>query len=487
MLIYYISATEDISKRLRMRVLPIKMDSYSNQSVDSDMNSTTPNASVDFSTLINSPQTQTSLNDEKNNPTLSDAEIKAETVAASTVDDTVADALTESLTQEMNFFVGQIDLANQANHPEAGESGLITDESVSVTPSNNAASVVSTETTQIPPTQNNQISAETTQINSMQTNVALNTMPAATDVVSNKNSVANADKSPLNKPVVNNDKKTDLAKPVNTTKASPKSLNNLLDKMNLSDGLVKMISDDDKNQLTDMNKKHLDNAVSQDTSSNFAEVNNVALSQAILSTQKEPIKNQEKSTNKFEDSLNDLGKLINSLTAQQANQIQEQKITSPNLLSDASSMSYAQALKKVNLAEFDTHVELMPQSIESHLKDSYSANIKIYPPELGSVLAKLKVDKNNAELVITTESSAVKEIVESNLAQLRENFQRADITITHIQVNVAEAGDREQKNQQPYQSSQNVESNHLAGDTVKEDTSVKLSKHTLNSIIDAYI
>ncbi|MDR3476568.1 MAG: flagellar hook-length control protein FliK [Gammaproteobacteria bacterium] len=469
-----------------MQVLPIKVDSYSDQSTDSDVTTANATAPIDFATLINSPETQSQTlpNSAKLASSLPREDSKAAPKSSDSLDPSAV-ALTASLTQEMNFFVGQIDLANQVNQVENTPSGLNADEStdaVSLNQSNLALSerpAASTELMQSQLMPQNQSISEATTMDRLQAEAAIQNDSLPTKVDPNQ--------KPNAEVVKKNDSNT---KPININKPTPTTttLKNSLDKVNLSDASQKNVAIDNA-QSIDKNMKPAEKDLNQDTNSAFGSLpaNNITMSQAISSMEKEPIKEgQSKPANKFTDSLNELGNLINGLTAQHANH-QEQLISLPNIPAASTSMSYAEALKKVNHAEFDTQVELIPQSIESQLNDSYSANIKIYPPELGHVLAKLKVDKNNAELIITTENSTVKSIVESNLAQLRDNFQRADINITNIQVNVSDVSDKEQKNNQPYQSNQNVESNHATHEIVKENGSPTLSKRTLNSIIDAYI
>lgn len=68
----------------------------------------------------------------------------------------------------------------------------------------------------------------------------------------------------------------------------------------------------------------------------------------------------------------------------------------------------------------------------------YQANIKIYPPELGKVSAKLKMDKNSATLVVTAETKEVKALIETNLAGLREQFSNSNIQLDRIEVTLAD-------------------------------------------------
>ena len=172
--------------------------------------------------------------------------------------------------------------------------------------------------------------------------------------------------------------------------------------------------------------------------------------------------------NKYTTALTQLGNFINSHTA--AHTANE----SARMDFNTAPAGYTESLKKMTLPEYETKIELSPQTLDALTKDTYKASIKIYPPELGHVTAKLKISKDNAELILLTENSVVKEIVESNLSQLRENFQRADITLTNIQVHTQppQTGGKEQssQDQQDTQAFNNAEnSNELNQQTLSPE------------------
>lgn len=145
---------------------------------------------------------------------------------------------------------------------------------------------------------------------------------------------------------------------------------------------------------------------------------------------------------KYSDALVQLGTFINSHTMNIHSNAQT--TTAQNVNATTTQSLYSDNLKNTVInatqPEYDLNVQLMPPSVDTMMREVYDAKIKISPPELGQVTAKLRVDKNSTELVITTENDRVKEIVQSNLPQLRENFQNADINLTHIDVQSAPSG-----------------------------------------------
>ncbi len=146
---------------------------------------------------------------------------------------------------------------------------------------------------------------------------------------------------------------------------------------------------------------------------------------------------------KYVDAFTQLGQII-SAQAMHVMRNNEQ-ILPANLRTEQ--VHYFQNLGKSHVPEGEVKVELFTSSIDALNKETYDAKIKIHPPELGHVTAKLKVDKGHAELVILTETVRAKEIVELNLPRLRENFQNSDINLTSVQVQASQSGAKDQSGQ----------------------------------------
>jgi flagellar hook-length control protein FliK len=180
------------------------------------------------------------------------------------------------------------------------------------------------------------------------------------------------------------------------------------------------------------------------------------------------------------NALSQFGSFINSQTAPHIN---NDLAPAQNLYVNTTSV--ADTFRTTPQLEMETKIELLPATLEGINKETYNANIKIYPPELGHVLAKLKVDKNTAELVITADNNVVKQIIEAHLPQLRENFQSADITLTHIHVQTAEANIDSQENNNNRQSNQ-ADNRNEEDQQSGQPVSTTAQQRRLNSIIDTY-
>ncbi len=134
-------------------------------------------------------------------------------------------------------------------------------------------------------------------------------------------------------------------------------------------------------------------------------------------------------------------------------------------------------------------IEFSPVNLTAVGKEVYNAQIKIHPPELGNIIAKLKLDKNGANLTILAENNVVKGIVEANLPALREHFQRADIQLNQIQVQVEVKPNpqlmtdqnREQRSQNQFTSYRNGQEEVENTDLVQNET-----KRSVNSLVDTY-
>ena len=190
------------------------------------------------------------------------------------------------------------------------------------------------------------------------------------------------------------------------------------------------------------------------------------------------------SQNKYMDALAQMGNLIN---AQTMNHFAYDGKMLPLNANNITVNDYANSLRQAQLEPEEPTIELVTTTLNAFNKDSYDAKIKIYPPELGHVLAKLKMNQNNADLVITTENNRVKEIVEANLPQLREQFQRSDINLASIQVDVAppqtSSKDQDSNNQR---HSEAFQANERTNDTEQKGLSPKESARTLNTLVDTY-
>ncbi|MFZ2314653.1 MAG: flagellar hook-length control protein FliK [Gammaproteobacteria bacterium] len=200
-----------------------------------------------------------------------------------------------------------------------------------------------------------------------------------------------------------------------------------------------------------------------------------AVAHSIVQSDQNTLTLQDKPAN----ALQELGKLIN----QHTNVIPEETKTVNTLSRPAA--TYTQTLDKLSQIEPGMNITKTIAMVGSSLKDVYTANIKIHPPELGQVTATLKVDKNNAELVLLTENDHVKAIVQSQLTQLRENFQKADLYLTNIDVQTSHS-DAERQQQEPAPRNTSNINQGIKEDAV-ELKEPKTVSQRINSLIDTYV
>ncbi len=213
---------------------------------------------------------------------------------------------------------------------------------------------------------------------------------------------------------------------------------------------------------------------------------NSTQSVTLLSLLKGQTYQPDEQANKYVDALVQMGGLINGETMRHfgagTNQPGEM------VMREASSVDYGEMISRASRPEYELKIDLLPLAAGSMASDVYTANIKIYPPELGSVIAKLKLDKKNAELTIVTENNRVKEVVEANLSQLKQQFQQSDINLTtiHVEVQTSDARQGQQQQQNPQTSDSKMSSNdsNAKNNTNKEPAT---KPQRLNSIIDTYI
>lgn len=193
-------------------------------------------------------------------------------------------------------------------------------------------------------------------------------------------------------------------------------------------------------------------------------------------------KTNQKDNNQYTQALGTLGYMIQDLTTPADKPLTQAKLTEPTFNDVKSAV-----MQGNQLAEAPVSIDIM-SSLESVKKDVYTANIKIYPPELGSVIAKLKISKNTAELTLTTENDRVKQIVEANLPALRDHFIRSDLNLVSIDVHVhlanTDVGDQQPKQQADQQKPDGSMPRQEANQKTNNQT---LVKKRLNSLVDTYV
>jgi flagellar hook-length control protein FliK len=187
--------------------------------------------------------------------------------------------------------------------------------------------------------------------------------------------------------------------------------------------------------------------------------------------------------NKYVDALVQLGGMFN---ANVARNITNNEVAM-GAVETAPQLHYEEIQNKLN-QEYDLKIELLPPSADALKQESYNARIKIYPPELGEVLARLKVNKNSAELMIQTEHARVKEIIEANLFKLRENFQHSDIQLTHVQVdvNTSQSGMQHKSGQNQSLADEAQGQGREAADLNTQSGLNKKSSKRVDSLVDTY-
>lgn len=122
-------------------------------------------------------------------------------------------------------------------------------------------------------------------------------------------------------------------------------------------------------------------------------------------------------------------RLLNPATLQDKNHFSANDIRVQNLLKQAP----------------PEHVRLWNEQIVSHVENSIKmlisdgdkkVGIQLQPPELGKVQVEMILKDNRVDIRINTENQAVKEVILSNLNQLRTSIEEANITVNKFDVEV---------------------------------------------------
>ncbi len=186
------------------------------------------------------------------------------------------------------------------------------------------------------------------------------------------------------------------------------------------------------------------------------------------------------------DSLQNLSQWIQAkLNDKQVNnaiklesQLNDQSVTGTGVASAPAKSAY----------EVNVSIEKSMSATDVNLT-TYHANIKIYPPELGKITARLKLDKNNAELEVVAENRQVKALLETHIVALKEQFTSSNIQLDKINIvlqepenNMTSNGKEKQQEKQAYESNENL----MKGEATPKKTEAK-QKHNTSANVDAYV
>jgi flagellar hook-length control protein FliK len=118
---------------------------------------------------------------------------------------------------------------------------------------------------------------------------------------------------------------------------------------------------------------------------------------------------------------------------------------------------------------------------------TYHANIKIYPPELGKITAKLKMDRNETNLEITAENKQVKALLQGHLTTLREQFTNSNIQLNKIEIVLAEPKESNTANPDGRREKEETSETVAAEPNDTKAPKAKTSKKTSENVVDAYV
>jgi flagellar hook-length control protein FliK len=110
---------------------------------------------------------------------------------------------------------------------------------------------------------------------------------------------------------------------------------------------------------------------------------------------------------------------------------------------------FSQGPKKIALTE----LQFNPQDLMSLKVDNYTAKLKVYPPDLGQVIAEIQIHNGQTELTIRTENPQVKHFIEQHLTHLRESFEQSNINLGQVNIQDNSSKDTSSRQQAFYSSS----------------------------------
>ncbi len=137
---------------------------------------------------------------------------------------------------------------------------------------------------------------------------------------------------------------------------------------------------------------------------------------------------------------------------------------------------FQELLPKSNIQEqYEALKSQILNSVENSIKfmiadGENKVSIKLYPPELGKIQVELVIKDNQVNARINTENIAVKEVILTNLDQLKSNIESAGILVNQFDVEVGGFRNHDQQFSNGKSSNHRVEDNEINGTLELSDT-----------------
>lgn len=121
--------------------------------------------------------------------------------------------------------------------------------------------------------------------------------------------------------------------------------------------------------------------------------------------------------------------------------------------------------------------------------NEYKAWIQIHPPELGRILATLKVTGNTAEITLHTSNATARNILHADMPVIQESLQKADIQVKHIQVEqfTTQSQTGNQHNDRSHSQKNQFTDNELPQQPINVKQSRVEKEIDPNSTVDTYV
>lgn len=119
-------------------------------------------------------------------------------------------------------------------------------------------------------------------------------------------------------------------------------------------------------------------------------------------------------------------------------------------------------------------------------KETYHANIKIYPPEMGKIEARIRMDNNKANLIITTENNQVTDILKANISMLKDHFTQSHLNLDKIDIQTSLSFQGQEQKQQ-LKENQSDERMPVEKVLTKATQAHENKENKSDSTIDTYI
>lgn len=156
-----------------------------------------------------------------------------------------------------------------------------------------------------------------------------------------------------------------------------------------------------------------------------------------------------------------------------------QPVTSTTTIPQALPNADLQGQLKMELVSIQQDPTIHLQSVNT---EHYTAQIKVHPEDMGEITAKIEVNDGVATISFMTEHLHVKQLMETNMPELRQAFQQSSLNLDQVDVHHGAPQDKREHQQHEHEDEKAPWFHEKQGAKTSQSYTIKTNR----SLIDTY-